>query len=309
MAHPPKNGPPDVGVVGLGHIGLPVALRLLAAGFRVAGNRRRQPPEAFLIAGGRGCATPAQVADSCPVVLTVLASAQALVAVATGEHGLASTSRRDGIWVEMSTVPPTVKRELADALDQQGWRTLDCPIAGAPEQLHAGDAVLLSSGEPDVNDRVGPILRAISPRLSYLGAFGAGMSAKYTEHLMLACHSLVAAEALAFAGSAGLNLAQVHAALKNTIVSSGVFDQRAYRVFDPPDTPATGRLHSLADGLAQLHEFATELLTPTPVLDQALGHLDPRYLDRIDELTVAFYRELTAGPTAQNPDTIQTEQP
>ena len=81
-----------------------------------------------------------------------------------------------------------------------------------------------------------------------------------------------------------------------TIVTSAVFDQRAHQVFDPSDTPAADRRRALADALAQLHQFATELDVPAPVLDLAVGHLDRRYVDRVDELVVAFYRELTPGP-------------
>lgn len=199
----------DVGVVGLGHLGLPIALALLREGFQVGGNRRHEPPDAFLRAGGRGYATPAHLAEDCPVVITVMPSADALKSVAAGDGGLGATSRRDGIWVEMSTVPPPVKRQLADTLAEKGWATLDCPISGGPEQLQAGQAVLLSSGGRNTHDRVEPLLHTISPQVSYVGEFGAGMHAKYTAYLVLGGQSLVAAEALAFAGTAGLDLRDV----------------------------------------------------------------------------------------------------
>jgi L-threonate 2-dehydrogenase len=291
--------PGAVAVVGLGQMGLPIALRLLAAAFRVTGCRRREPPAPFLAAGGRGCSSPAQAADSCPVVLTLLPSAEALVSAVTGELGLASTTRRNGIWVEMSTVPETVKRSLAERMAERGWSTLDCPISGAPVQLEAGEAVLLSSGQRATHDRVKPVLQAISPRVSYLGEFGRGIRAKYTAHLLLSGHSLVAAEALAFARAADLNIAEVLDALKGTLVSSYVFDHRAHRVLDAPDTPAASSLPALADLLARLHRFAAELHTPTPVLDQTLTHLDGREAQRTDELVVALYRDLTAGSALQ----------
>jgi L-threonate 2-dehydrogenase len=291
--------PPRVAVVGLGQMGLPVALRLLAAAFRVTGCRRREPPAPFLKAGGRGCSSPAQAVDSCPIVLTVLPSAQALVSAVTGDLGLASTTRRNGIWVEMSTVPETVKRALAERMAERGWSTLDCPISGAPHQLEAGQAVLLCSGRRATHDRVKPVLQAISSRVSYLGEFGRGIRAKHTAHLLLAGHSLVAAEALAFARAADLNIGEVLDALKGTIVSSGVFDHRAHRVLDAPDTPAASPLGGLADALTRLHQLAAELHTPTPVLEQALKHLDPPEAQRTDELVVAFYRKLMAGSALQ----------
>jgi 3-hydroxyisobutyrate dehydrogenase len=198
----------------------------------------------------------------------------------------------------MSTVPETVKRSLAERMAEIGWATLDCPISGAPSQLEAGEAVLLCSGQRATHDRVKPVLQSISPRVSYLGEFGRGIRAKHTVHLLLAGHSLVAAEALAFARAADLNIGEVLAALKGTIVSSAVFDQRAPRVLDAPDTPAASPLRGLADALARLHEIAAELHAPTPVLEQALSHLDRRETQRTDELVVAFYRQLTAGSTS-----------
>jgi len=300
--------PLSVGVVGLGQMGLPIALQLLAAGFRVAGNCRHEPPAAFVDAGGFGCGTAAELADRCDVVFTVLPSADALVSTAAGEHGLVSSTRREGIWVEMSTVIETVKRPLADSLAEHGWRALDCPVSGAPDQLQAGRAVLLSSGSRDVHEQVEPVLQAISPNVRYMGAFGHGMRAKYTAYLLLAGHSLVAAEALAFAGYAGLDLGEILAALRGTIVSSAVFDRRAPRVLDPPGVRAAGNLRALAETLTQLDQFARQRGLATPVLDQVRGHLDRRDVEQVDELVVAFYHELTAESDTSGPTPSPEEQ-
>ena len=291
----------DVGVVGLGHMGLPLALRLLNAGFKVAGNRRRDPPTAFLDGGGHGCSTPADLADLCPIVITVMPTANALVSAATGVTGLGSTTRHDGIWIEMSTVPATTKRSLANEMGEKGWHTLDCPISGAPDQLVSGQAVLLCSGSRETHDRAASVLQAISPRVSFMGAFGNGMRAKDTAHLLLAGHSLVAAEALAFASKAGLDIGKVLAALNGTIISSGVFDHRAHQVLDPPRTTGPDGVRGLRNALVELRRFAAELATPTPVLDQALEHLDSPCAGRTDELIVAFYQRLMSATGEDSP--------
>ena len=288
----------DVGVVGLGHMGLPLALRLLNAGFKVAGNRRRRdPPTAFLDGGGHGCSTPMDLADLCPIVITVMPTADALVSAATGVTGLRSTTRHGGIWIEMSTVPATTKRSLADEMGKKGWRTLDCPISGAPDQLVDGQALLLSSGSRETHDHAAAVLRAISPSVSFMGLFGNGMCAKDTAHLLLAGHSLVAAEALAFASKAGLDVGDVLAALNGNITSSGVFDHRAHQVLDAPRTTGPDGVRGLRDAFVELRRFAAELGTPTPVLDQALEQLDSPCAGRTDELIVAFYQRLMNTPT------------
>lgn len=282
-----------VGVVGLGQMGLPVALRLLAAGFTVYGCARRLPPPAFAEAGGRACRDPAEVAEACPVLLTMLPSADALAEVA---GRLAVTTRRGGVWVEMSTVSERDKQAAAGTLTSQGWQMLDCPVSGAPAQLQDGTAVLFSSGSPDAHDRAAPVLDAISPRARYVGAFGHGIRAKYTAHLLLAGHSLVAAEALAFAEKAGLSVADMLAMMAGTINSSAIFEQRAPGILElVADQAAHGRSRILGEALEDVRRMADRIGAPTPVLTQAVAHARQLPGHAADELTVAFYHQLTGS--------------
>lgn len=89
-------------------------------------------------------------------------------------------------------------------------------------------------------DRVEPVLQAISPHVYYLGAFGRGIRAKYTAHLLLAGNSLVAAEALAFGQAAGLQVADMVAMLSGTIVSSAVFEERGPLVLEANASETSG---------------------------------------------------------------------
>lgn len=299
-ADPGADAVGTIGVVGLGEMGLPVAQRLLAAGFTVVGYRRSAAPPSFLRAGGRAGTSPAEVAQCCPVVVTVLPSAQSLASVVSGEHGLAAGARGGGVLIEMSTLPEEAKRAAGRQLGEQGWATLDCPISGAGPEMRNGQAVLFSSGPREAHDRVLPLLTAISSRVYYLGEFGRGMRAKHTAHLLLAGHSLVAAEALAFAHKAGLDVADVLAMLAGTIVSSKVFDTRGPRVLDPAGGHTDGvPLNTLAASLAELREFAAQVGADTPVLDQALDQLErlPPDSDGDDAGLVALFRQLAALDT------------
>ena len=173
---------------------------------------------------------------------------------------------------------------------------LDCPISGAPPQLRAGTAVVFSSGSPDAHRLAVPALRAISPKVYHVGAFGQGMRAKCTTHLMLAGHSLVAAEALAFAAKAGLPLADVLEMMPGTINSSAIFEQRAPRVLVPiAEQAAHGYVRMLGEALQDVSRLADDIGAATPVLGQALRYIRELPEDAADELTVAFYSQL-AGP-------------
>lgn len=297
-----------VGVIGLGQLGLPVALRLLNAGHTVVGCARRPPAQAFLNAGGQACQTPAEVADKCPAVLTLLPDADALTQVACGTGGLSGTTRRAGIWLEMSTIDEQAKRAAAGRVTCRDWHVLDCAVSGTHVELNADRALIFSSGNRRIHDQVLPVLRALSPKVRYAGEFGAGIRAKYVIQLLLAGHSLIAAEALALARGAGLPLGDVIDWVAGTITSSAVFEQRGRQVLAPvgPDR-ANGRARHLAADLTDVHQLARQAGVRTPVLDQALAHLRTLDEQSADEPIVALHQLLAptnvhGGRSAEAPE-------
>ncbi|HEX6521273.1 MAG TPA: NAD(P)-dependent oxidoreductase [Streptosporangiaceae bacterium] len=279
-----------VGVIGLGQMGLPVALRLLAAGYPVFGCSRRPPTQEFLDAGGQACRTPAEVADRCPAVVTLLPAADALTQVA---GGLSGTTRRDGIWLEMSTIGEQAKRTAAEQVAGQDWNMLDCAVSGTPAELKADRAMIFSSGSRHAHDQALPVLQVVSPKVCYVGEFGAGIRAKYIVQLLLAGHSLIAAEALALARGAGLPLDDIIGWVAGSITSSAVFEQRGPQVLAPvgPDR-GNSRARRLAADLTDVKQLARQVGVRTPALDQALAHLEALGEQSADEPIVALYRLL-----------------
>lgn len=299
-ALPPTSLDP-VGVVGLGEEGSAVAVRLLAAGHTVFGYQNRPPEQAFLHAGGQACSTAAELADRCPAVLTVLPTAEALTEVINTSDGLGATTRQEGIWVEMSTVSEQSKRTAADRLARPGWHVLDCAVSGTPAQLGTTSAVIFSSGSRDISDQVMPVLQAVNPKVQYMGEFGAGIRAKYVAQLLLAAHSLVAAEALAFAQSAGLAPADILTAMAGTITSSNILEQRGPGVLTPLSAgQGHGRARYLAGPLNSARQIAVQAGMKTPVLDQALACVQALAEDSPDDLVKAFYQQLAPSGAAES---------
>ncbi len=290
---PRANALDPIGVIGLGHLGLPVALRLLAAGHPVVGCTRRSPGQDFLDAGGQACRTPAEVADRCPVVVTLLPGADALAQVA---DGLSGTTRRGGIWLEMGTISEQAKRTAAERVAHRDWHVLDCAVSGTAVELNADRALIFTSGSRDAHDQALPVLHVMSPKVRYMGEFGAGIRAKYMVQLLLAGHSLIAAEALALARGAGLPLDDIIGSVAGTITSSSVFERRGPQVMAPvsPDR-ANGRARRLTVDLTDAQALARQVGVRTPVLDQALTHLQALDERSADEPIVALYRLLAAS--------------
>jgi 3-hydroxyisobutyrate dehydrogenase len=217
-----------VGFIGLGRLGLPFAVNLVASGYDVAGCRRGRSEE-LVAAGGRvaGDGTSRAVAQEADVVFTCLPDDAALGAVVEGEDGLLAAERAPTV-VELSTVSIEQLGRLRDALVARGGELLDCPVSGTPPMAAQRAAVIFASGERPAFERVAEIVKAIAPANVFVGPLGAGTNFKYVANLLAFVHVTVAAEAMAFAAAAGLNLGLVAGVIAQSAgATSGQFNIRA----------------------------------------------------------------------------------
>src|SRR5580700_5577736 len=182
-----------VGVIGLGKMGLPIARNLMDRGFGVIGYRRSGSPE-LAAAGGIVAASAAEVAAAADVLLSIVPDAD----------GTLKQLRPGTIHLEMSTIDVPRKARLRDEVQARGGDLLDCPISGSPGMVAPRLATTFASGEQESVEKVSEVLDAISGPWVYTGAFGTGAQLKYIANLLLAVHTVAAAEAMALARRSGL---------------------------------------------------------------------------------------------------------
>ena len=224
---PGAHGP--IGIIGLGSLGLPLARNLVRAGFDVVGYARH-PGNALRDLGGRLAESVAVLARECRVIVTCLPSAQALADVVAGAGGVASAVAAGSIVIDVSTLPTAVKVAQRDVLAHAGAAMLDCGISGNHRYVANWTAGLFASGPRADFDRCADVLAAMTPRVTYVGAFGAGTTVKLVASLLVPVHTLAAAEALTLAQRAGVDPHLVLAALTGTQASSGMLESRGERM-------------------------------------------------------------------------------
>ena len=266
-----------IGVIGLGKMGLPIARNLIAAGFGVTGFRRT-PSDDLDEAGGKRVDSPADVAAASDVLLSILPDATAVEEIVCGPYGTLRSMRPGTVHIEMSTVDVTRKRSVRDAVRDKGGDLLDAPISGSPPMVGPRLATTFASGEVETVERVRPVLDAISGPWVYAGDFGAGASLKYVSSMLMAIHTVAAAEALAFARAAGLDLELVQRTLDNSIAASALLKQRGPLMRDRRYSPAPGPIDTLEQILDQVADQVTERQAPVFLAAKA-----------------AFDREVAAG--------------
>ncbi len=283
-----------VGVIGLGKMGLPIARNLMERGFAVTGYRRSGSPE-LLAAGGTVGDSPAAVAASADVLLSIVPDAQAVDEVVRGPRGTIHGMHPGTVHIEMSTIDAARKSAVRDAVRAAGGDLLDCPISGSPGMVAPRLATTFVSGEQASVDAVRAVLDAISGPWVYTGAFGTGASMKYVANLLIGIHTVAAAEALLLADRLGLDLALVQRTLDTSIASSAILKQRGPVMRARQWTPAPGPIETLHGILEQIADAAAASRTEAPVFTAAKTVFDKAMADGWAQLDIAAVHAQLSG--------------
>jgi len=229
-----------VGFIGLGDMGQGIIPRLLAAGHQVTGwNRTPVKAEPLLAIGMKWAGSPRQVAEISEIVLSIVTDSRAVEAVALGEEGVIAGLGADGIYLDMSTIDPEASKRISAAFAAAGLTMLDAPLSGSPVSLEQGKASVMVGGDPAAFERAKPILEAIGPSVTYIGASGLAVQMKVAINLCLIVEMVAFSEAVALAEKGGVDRAVAVDAMLKSVVASPVMGYRGPFILEGgmPDKP------------------------------------------------------------------------
>jgi 3-hydroxyisobutyrate dehydrogenase len=205
MSSPDNNL--NLGFIGLGIMGAPMAANLLKAGFPLAVyNRTASKSDSLATAGASVCTSPADVARRSDVVFTIVSDTPDVEAVLFGPDGVASGIARRALVVDMSTISATATVEFARRLEEQSVTMLDAPVSGGESGAIAGTLSIMVGGDRSAFDRCLPALQAIGKNVVYTGPSGSGQKTKMVNQVVGSLNLLAIVEGLRLAEAAGLNL-------------------------------------------------------------------------------------------------------
>lgn len=228
-----------VGVIGLGAMGGGMAASLRAAGHQVrVMDARPGVAAAFAATGGVACASPAELAGQCAVVISVVVNAAQTEAVLFGENGCASAMQPGSVFVMCSTVDPGWSAALEARLAEKGILYLDAPISGGAAKAAAGQITMMTSGKPEAYEKCGPLLDAMAAKVYRLGdRAGAGSKVKVINQLLAGVHIAAAAEAMALGLREGVDPAALYEVITHSAGNSWMFENRMAHVLAGDYTP------------------------------------------------------------------------
>ena len=235
----------DVGIIGLGAMGAPIARNLLKGGHTVTVYARRPGAMAPLVeAGARGASSPAEVAARSDVTVTMVLDTDAVREVTLGLDGLIEGARSGSVVVDHSTIDPDGARTIAAALKARGIDMLDAPVSGGAAVAEAGTLSIMVGGDESVLDRCRPILSCYGKVIMHIGPNGAGQVAKACNQICTIVNTLGAAEAMLMAERAGVDPRRVKDVLMAGFGASRMLDLQAPKMIARDfDGKVESRLH------------------------------------------------------------------
>ena len=207
----------NIGFIGTGNMGNPMATNLVKAGHRLTvHDLRREAATNLLEMGATWVDTPKEAVPGNEVVFTSLPLPRDVEAVILGEDGVLEGASPGSIYADLSTNSPTVIRELHRVCLDKGVSVLDAPVSGGVYGAEAGTLAVMVGGERAVFDRIKPALDAIGTHVVYCGPIGSGMVCKICNNLLSMGAGVLLAEALTLGVKGGVDLSVLADVISNS---------------------------------------------------------------------------------------------
>ena len=225
--------PENIGFIGLGVMGKPMAGHLIKAGHTLTvHNRSRGAVDELVAAGAVAAASPAEVARASTVVITMLPDTPDVEKVLTGPDGVLSALRPGTIVIDMSSISPVATEKLAALVTAKGGSMIDAPVSGGEIGAINAQLSIMCGGDEAAFNRVKPILGAMGnpERIIRIGDSGAGQLCKICNQIAIGGALAGVSEAFALAKKAGVDAAKVRQALLGGFAASRVLEVHGERM-------------------------------------------------------------------------------
>ncbi|KRF08796.1 2-hydroxy-3-oxopropionate reductase [Arthrobacter sp. Soil782] len=222
-----------VTVIGLGIMGLPMAINLVKAGHTVTGfNRSQDKMDKLVSEGGSAATSIADAVKDADVVITMVPDSPDVEGVVSGDDGVFANAQKGALWIDASSIRPDVAVELSRQARDAGLKPLDAPVSGGEQG--AIDAVLsiMVGGEKEDFDAAQDVLTAVGKTIVHVGPSGSGQTVKAANQLIVAVNIGVLSEAIVFLEAYGVDTDAALKVLGGGLAGSKVLDQKGQKMLD-----------------------------------------------------------------------------
>ena len=227
----------NIGFVGLGIMGTPMAGHLIAAGHQLYVYDVKAIPAALTAAGAVACASAKAVAEQGEIIITMVPDTPHVAAALFDAEGVAAGLSAGKIVVDMSSISPVDTKVFAQKINALGCAYLDAPVSGGEVGAKAASLTIMVGGPADAFEKVKPIFALMGKNVTLVGGNGDGQTCKVANQIIVALNIEAVGEALLFASKMGADPAKVRQALMGGFASSRILEvhgeRMVKRTFDP----------------------------------------------------------------------------
>ena len=229
--------PLNIGFIGLGIMGAPMAGHLLKAGHQLFVYTRGKVPEEIASSSATKCVSAKGVAERADIIITMVPDTPDVAEALFGEAGVAKGLSAGKIVVDMSSISPVETKQFAQKIEALGCDYLDAPVSGGDVGARNAALSIMVGGKADVFERVMPVFALMGKNITLVGGSGDGQTCKVANQIVVALTINAVAEGLLFAAKAGADPAKVRQALMGGLATSRILDilgdRMINRRFDP----------------------------------------------------------------------------
>ncbi|HQZ03612.1 MAG TPA: 2-hydroxy-3-oxopropionate reductase [Thauera sp.] len=227
----------NIGFIGLGIMGAPMAGHLLKAGHSLFTFTHGDTPTALVEAGAQPCANGAEVARKADIIITMVPDTPHVEDALFNPEGVAAGLSKGKIVVDMSSISPVATKEFAKRINALGCEYLDAPVSGGEVGAKAASLTIMIGGSEDSFEKVKPLFELMGKNITLVGGNGDGQITKVANQIIVALNIEAVGEALLLAAKAGADPAKVRQALMGGFANSRILEVHGERMvkrsFDP----------------------------------------------------------------------------
>ena len=286
----------EIGFVGLGIMGKPMAKNLVKAGYEVVVYDINAAAVAEVVAvGAQASESAKEVAQQTDVIITMLPNSPHVKAAVLGPNGVAEGIRKGAIVIDMSSIAPLASQEVAAKLAELGIEMLDAPVSGGEPKAIEGTLSIMVGGKKEVFDACYDLLCKMGKSVVLCGDIGAGNITKLANQIIVALNIAAMSEAFVLGAKAGVNPDTIYQAIRGGLAGSTVMEAKAPMVLAGNYNPGF-RIDLHIKDLANALETGHEIGVPLPLTSQVMEMLQALKVDgkaqKDHSAIIQFYEKL-----------------
>ena len=254
-----------IGFIGLGIMGKPMALNLIAAGYTLTVyNRTQSKTVALEQAGAKLASSPKQVSENSDVVITMVSDSPDVQEIVLGNDGILEGIRHNSIVIDMSTISPSMTKTLSKLLSEKGASMLDAPVSGSSWAAEDGTLSIMVGGDKEIFQKCLPIFETLGKTIVHIGPTGMGQVCKLVNQVIVAGTLASVCEGLLLGSKSGVDLENVFQAITGGAANSWQLENLGSRIIKRDFAPGFTVKLMLKDQRL-INQASEELELPMPV--------------------------------------------